>query len=202
MSNIFRLLKDAHDLGLNVKTDGKNLIITGKKTPEVFELVLQLGQNKEMVIQVLNNPGIKPIETKYKGCRFRSRLEARYAVLFDRLGVRWEYETEGYDLGKYGWYLPDFWLPEIQFHAEIKPDHELLSEEDRLKFHYFDNYPPGDSLGLIVLYGTPQMWTPETVNQSSIRHLCQRCGIYDMTLIAQAIDTARSARFEHGETPA
>lgn len=33
---------------------------------------------------------IKPIETKYKGYRFRSRLEARWAVFFDALGISWE----------------------------------------------------------------------------------------------------------------
>lgn len=56
---------------------------------------------------------IKAIETVYKGYRFRSRLEARWAVFFDTLGVKWEYEKEGYDLGRAGRYLPDFWLPEI-----------------------------------------------------------------------------------------
>ena len=55
---------------------------------------------------------IKAIETEYKGYRFRSRLEARWAVFFDALGVQWFYEHEGFDLGKSGWYLPDFWLPQ------------------------------------------------------------------------------------------
>lgn len=41
---------------------------------------------------------IKAIKTEYKGYRFRSRLEARWAVFFDALGVRWEYEKEGYEL--------------------------------------------------------------------------------------------------------
>lgn len=41
---------------------------------------------------------IRAIETKYKGYRFRSRLEARWAVFFDALGVQWEYEPEGFDL--------------------------------------------------------------------------------------------------------
>lgn len=50
---------------------------------------------------------IKPIETHYKGCRFRSRLEARWAVFFDSLGVKWEYEPEGFELSC-GGYLPDF----------------------------------------------------------------------------------------------
>jgi len=65
---------------------------------------------------------IKAIETEYKGYRFRSRLEARWAVFFDTLGIAWEYEKEGYDLGKAGWYLPDFWLPEAKTWLEVKPD--------------------------------------------------------------------------------
>lgn len=63
---------------------------------------------------------IKAIETQYKGYRFRSRLEARWAVFFDALGIEWEYEKEGYDLGEAGWYLPDFWLPEFGIWVEIK----------------------------------------------------------------------------------
>jgi hypothetical protein len=55
---------------------------------------------------------IKAIETRYKGYRFRSRLEARWAVFFDALGLEWEYEKEGYELPS-GSYLPDFWFPEI-----------------------------------------------------------------------------------------
>ncbi len=54
---------------------------------------------------------IKPIETVYDGYKFRSRLEARWAVFFKTIGAKYDYEKEGYDLGKLGWYLPDFWLP-------------------------------------------------------------------------------------------
>lgn len=53
---------------------------------------------------------IKAIETTYKGYKFRSRIEARWAVVFDTLGIPWEYEKEGYDLPS-GAYLADFWLP-------------------------------------------------------------------------------------------
>lgn len=63
---------------------------------------------------------MKAIETSYKGYRFRSRLEARWAVFFDTLGIRWEYEAEGYDLGEAGWYLPDFWLPDLKYFFEVK----------------------------------------------------------------------------------
>lgn len=92
--------------------------------------------------------GIKPIETRYKGYRFRSRLEARWAVFFDALGIRWEYEPEGFDLGPHGWYLPDFWLPELDCWAEIKPEQPIES----LKLDPRHNHFPGN---LIVLAGTP-----------------------------------------------
>jgi hypothetical protein len=75
---------------------------------------------------------IKAIETEYKGYRFRSRLEARWAVFFDTLGIAWEYEKEGYDLGEAGWYLPDFWLPEWECFVEIKPDVPNEKEMNKL----------------------------------------------------------------------
>lgn len=64
---------------------------------------------------------IKAIETSYKGFRFRSRLEARFAVFFDSLGVKWEYEPEGYALDDGRCYLPDFFLPDLVCWFEIKP---------------------------------------------------------------------------------
>ncbi len=64
---------------------------------------------------------IKAIETRYKGYRFRSRLEARWAVFFDAAEIDWQYEVEGFDLGGRH-YLPDFWLPSHEIFIEIKPD--------------------------------------------------------------------------------
>lgn len=63
---------------------------------------------------------LKAIETRYAGHRFRSRLEARWAVAFNALGIRWEYEKEGFDLPKSGRYLPDFWLPDLSCWVEVK----------------------------------------------------------------------------------
>ena len=42
---------------------------------------------------------IKPIETLYRGHYFRSKAEARFAVFLDCLGVKWDYEPQGFDLG-------------------------------------------------------------------------------------------------------
>lgn len=69
---------------------------------------------------------IKAIETFYKGYRFRSRLEARWAVFFDKAEIKWLYEPEGYQLNS-GLYLPDFFLPEIAGGTwiEVKPNAEL-----------------------------------------------------------------------------
>lgn len=72
----------------------------------------------------------KAIETIYNGYRFRSRLEARWAVFFDTAGIKYEYEKEGFDLGDAGYYLPDFWLPELDMWVEVKGDipteHEMI----------------------------------------------------------------------------
>ena len=76
---------------------------------------------------------IKAIETVYKGYRFRSRLEARWAVFFDFLDIEWKYEAEGYNLGKYGLYLPDFELPQFDTIAEVKPKEPTFQEEDKLE---------------------------------------------------------------------
>jgi hypothetical protein len=70
-----------------------------------------------------NNRGIKPIATWHKGYPMRSRLEARWAVFFDSLGINWDYETEGYVFnGKH--YLPDFHLSFFdgqEMFCEVKP---------------------------------------------------------------------------------
>jgi len=76
---------------------------------------------------------IKAIETFYNGYRFRSRLEARWAVFFDALGVEYQYEAEGYDLGEAGYYLPDFYLPKFNAFIEIKGQVPDDSSDEILK---------------------------------------------------------------------
>ena len=95
---------------------------------------------------------IKAIQTQYKGYNFRSRLEARWAVFFDALGIKWEYEAQGYDLGELGYYLPDFWLPEFDCWIEVKPTSEKHNEAFGY-LAYFGNY-----IGpIICTIGTPSM---------------------------------------------
>lgn len=61
-----------------------------------------------------------PIDTEYKGLYFRSRLEARWAVFFDAIKWKWEYEFQDYVLPS-GRYLPDFYFPDINCYGEVKP---------------------------------------------------------------------------------
>lgn len=75
---------------------------------------------------------MKAIETVYSGYRFRSRLEARWAVFFDALGVVYQYEPEGYDLDGI-WYLPDFWLPELGCWVEIKGEQPTEEESGKAR---------------------------------------------------------------------
>ncbi len=64
---------------------------------------------------------IKAIETEWKGYRFRSRLEARWAVFFEHMGWDWVYEPQGFETS-HGRYLPDFYVSDIDTWFEIKPD--------------------------------------------------------------------------------
>jgi len=73
---------------------------------------------------------LTPIDTEYKGCYFRSRLEARWAVFFEKMGWDWRYEAEGFKLPS-GNYLPDFYFPELNIYAEVKP-RELNKTEFKL----------------------------------------------------------------------
>ncbi len=106
-------------------------------------------------------PTLKPIETIYNGYRFRSRLEARWAVFFDQVGIKYAYEAEGYQ-GNGVWYLPDFQLkegvkifdeeqPRQNVWVEVKPSLQL-SVNDRRKIGWFARQP---GVHILVIGGEP-----------------------------------------------
>ncbi|OFW21196.1 MAG: hypothetical protein A3H27_09005 [Acidobacteria bacterium RIFCSPLOWO2_02_FULL_59_13] len=71
------------------------------------------------------------IQTRYRGRNFRSRLEAKWAVFMDHMGVKWEYEPEGFADERGGRYLPDFFLPDLNCFLEIKPRKPTDQERDK-----------------------------------------------------------------------
>lgn len=64
---------------------------------------------------------MRPIETKYRGVTFKSRMEARWAVWFDEMEWTWIYESKTVELENGLIYTPDFWLETHECHAEVKP---------------------------------------------------------------------------------
>lgn len=170
---------------------------------------------------------IQAIETKYKGYRFRSRLEARWAVFFDALGVQWEYEKEGFDLGERGWYLPDFWLSKEQVWIEIKGSRPTVEEGIKAsRLAKFGNYPvllvwgtPGEEDVIVMeqntgddvffddypiwcdLFYCKVYWGLRQADDQAKRHGWETHHKNTCIKINAAYSLARSARFEHGETP-
>jgi hypothetical protein len=101
---------------------------------------------------------IKAIETHYKGYRMRSRLEARWACFMDALGVHWQYEPEGFDLGADGWYLPDFYLPDQDVYVEIKPYRHYdasLPDESHWDRAFALSLQSGEHIRVVILCGDP-----------------------------------------------
>lgn len=168
---------------------------------------------------------IKAIETAYKGYRFRSRLEARWAVYFDVAGIQWEYEKEGYNLPGMGLYLPDFWLSGLSLWCEVKPGEFTTTERDKCRAlelitkrdcimlegipqarYYYT--PEGHAFGLWPY--KDYIWSSQILGWGMGREEPflmwpdREREFIDMGWLIvgeEALVAARSARFEHGETP-
>lgn len=91
---------------------------------------------------------MKAIETEYNGYKFRSRLEARWAVFFDAAGIKYEYEPEGFELEDGTKYLPDFYLPEYDWYVEVKPPRDS-AVDDIIKASKF----VGEKIKVLLLLG-------------------------------------------------
>jgi hypothetical protein len=94
---------------------------------------------------------LQAIDTKYNGYRFRSRLEARWAVFFDNLGMKYEYELEGFKLPSGKGYLPDFFLPDLSLFVEVKPTEKIsyLELQKMVEFSLDGDHQ------LLLIAGTP-----------------------------------------------
>ena len=148
---------------------------------------------------------IKPIETVYKGYRFRSRLEARWAVYFSNVhskgrGWKWVYEKEGFNLGNGVRYLPDFWLPSLKMWAEIKPT--KFSKDEMMKCAQLAS---GTGFMCAMVVGVPGefsakdqlVFDPTGTNGGFVA--LEGTSLFSLPV---GIEAARAARFEHGEQPA
>jgi hypothetical protein len=145
---------------------------------------------------------IKAIETVYEGYRFRSRLEARWAVFFDSVGWRWSYEDEGYKFPDGTCYLPDFYLLDYGLFIEIKGQEPTQKERAKAI-----NMKKGGKSVLMIM-GPP--WEVENfyhaIGDDMDFHLVALiisiAGESKLKFISSAQLAAKQARFEFGENGA
>lgn len=148
---------------------------------------------------------ITAIQTAYKGYNFRSRLEARWAVFFDALGISWEYEPEGFELPDGTRYLPDFFLKDNWHrgpYVEIKPIEPTPAEVEKLR-------QVCEGLGAygLLIVGAPGEELVITIHKEGHVDTPGRITTFDGLDISEAqryaaTAAARSARFEFGESGA
>lgn len=93
----------------------------------------------------------KALDTRYAGHKFRSRLEAKWAVYFDALGARWEYEKQGFNLGNGQCYLPDFWMPDLECWLEVKPEDPTPDEWNKCEL-----LGQGTGRAVVIVWGMPE----------------------------------------------
>lgn len=69
-------------------------------------------------------------EVEYNGTRFVSPVEARWAVFFHTIGLKYEYKTTECQMDDNSMYTPDFWLPELRFWLEVKLDEPTDEDQE------------------------------------------------------------------------
>ena len=167
---------------------------------------------------------MKAIETRYDGKRFRSRIEARWAVFFNRMRIEYDYEPEGFELAENCRYLPDFLLKDTDGYnlwVEIKgawPKIEELvkiitvSQETGIPYvllfngleriRYVDKY----NFSLFHLadlgMGIEKNSDIFSLDESELHDYFLSKGICASSSCPErSLQDAKSARFEHGEKP-
>ena len=110
---------------------------------------------------------MEPIETEYKGYRFRSRLEARWAVFLNHIGVEWDYEPQGFEFDGGEKYLPDFWIETWDCWIEVKGPEP--TDQDK-RFAYL--LAEGSGKPVILSYGQFKLVWDEVGNKHSFSPRC------------------------------
>lgn len=98
----------------------------------------------------------KSLPTKYKNIQFRSKTEARWAVYFDLIGLKWIYEEKGYQLPNGQYYLPDFRIPGFGW-IEIKGSKPTDDEIEKARLlsmnsEYSSNYDENDKSDMAMFF--------------------------------------------------
>lgn len=122
---------------------------------------------------------ITAIQTTYRGYKFRSRTEARWAVFFEALGYCWEYEAEGYVLEDGTHYLPDFFIHTLQgeaFYVEIKGSNVTQDPKWESFMKSISKMSDMEYRSSLVS-GTPYSYFLDRDNYYK-KYVCPRCGSF------------------------
>lgn len=124
---------------------------------------------------------IKAIDTYYNGNYFRSRLEARWAVFFEEMGLMYQYEPEGFVIDEGCCYLPDFYLPQLDCYVEVKPEVENAYSHPDYRTKWAGLCAGGKKM--LLLFGSPQVKPWLMIRQPDfspfVREQFKRLGIKD-----------------------
>lgn len=86
--------------------------------------------------------------TTYNGIKMRSRLEARYAAVFDQAGFSWTYEP-GCFASPRGQYLPDFELHDVEIGRAFVPGWLDPFMPERVRSVYVEVKPPNHDFRMV-----------------------------------------------------
>lgn len=101
---------------------------------------------------------IESIETEFEGIQYRSRTEARWAVFFSHLGLKFDYEKQLVTLPFRKKYLPDFFIHDFNVFFEVKPDNEVVITDECYKARALAKISPENDVWLAI--GEPSADVP------------------------------------------
>ena len=127
---------------------------------------------------------VKSIKTTHNGITYRSRLEARWSVVLDGIGLPWEYEPVLFDLPS-GRYLPDFRVlggyPGVEFWIEVKgpvPDTREFTVATEVNLYHgpliilagdIPRRHGGGTAWYFDMAADPPVWSMQTPEEAIIR---------------------------------
>lgn len=171
---------------------------------------------------------IEPKDTFYKGNYFRSRLETRWAVYFDLLGVKYEYEPQGFEFNNKYSYLPDFKLTNSELYIEVKNENAMYINNYRLvdgtekayRYQKIGEQFAQEGILYVIFFGTPydyvndgfrKWWTYQgpRENVTFVNNHEMLCSLAVSNIASGLLDPcfkkeaelAAKIRFEHGASP-
>jgi len=141
---------------------------------------------------------MRVIETEYNGYKFRSRIEARWAVFLDAMDIEYQYEPEGYELKSGERYLPDFYLPEDKVWLEVKGGN--IGKKDLLKCEEFAYEVQEEARFRILSGGIPKVGTSvgESITNKGSKYLMRGIPAYSYQWISEEIpEEVQFLSFDH-----